>query len=243
MPERFVTYMTGRNPTAVYIDGYNLYYGRIRGTPYKWLDVVTLFERLLFEQDPGSELVSVCYFSAPALAKYATHGADSVLAQQDNLRALRQAHPTRFSVMMGKHCHDPGGTSLPRFEEGKPFDRLSRVKVWKLEEKHTDVNLALSMYRAGCTGQFKQLVVCSNDSDIAPALEALRSDFNNLNLGVVMPRRRPFVGERPHRSMSMALLKHASWTRQYLLDSELEAAQLPKVVPTRKKPIRKPGHW
>jgi hypothetical protein len=32
--------------TTVYIDGYNLYYGALRGTPYKWLDVVRLFETI-----------------------------------------------------------------------------------------------------------------------------------------------------------------------------------------------------
>ncbi len=35
--------MTIAKATAVYIDGYNLYYGRIRGTAFKWLDVVALF--------------------------------------------------------------------------------------------------------------------------------------------------------------------------------------------------------
>ena len=33
--------------TAVYIDGYNLYYGRLRHTAHKWLDVVALFEAIL----------------------------------------------------------------------------------------------------------------------------------------------------------------------------------------------------
>lgn len=26
--------------TRVYIDGYNLYYGCLKGTPYKWLDLL-----------------------------------------------------------------------------------------------------------------------------------------------------------------------------------------------------------
>ena len=30
--------------TRVYIDGYNLYYGCLRKTAFKWLDVLTLFE-------------------------------------------------------------------------------------------------------------------------------------------------------------------------------------------------------
>ena len=33
--------------TAVYVDGYNLYYGRLRNSAYKWLDVVALFDGLL----------------------------------------------------------------------------------------------------------------------------------------------------------------------------------------------------
>jgi hypothetical protein len=61
-------------PTAVYIDGYNLYYGRIRGTPYKWLDLVGLFEHVLRDQDPRSVLARLHYFSAPALARFASHG-------------------------------------------------------------------------------------------------------------------------------------------------------------------------
>lgn len=30
--------------TRIYIDGYNFYYGCLRGTPYKWLDLLPLFE-------------------------------------------------------------------------------------------------------------------------------------------------------------------------------------------------------
>ena len=31
--------------TRVYIDGYNLYYGCLKGTAFKWLDLLALFER------------------------------------------------------------------------------------------------------------------------------------------------------------------------------------------------------
>jgi 6-hydroxy-3-succinoylpyridine 3-monooxygenase len=31
--------------TRVYVDGYNLYYGCLKGTPYKWLDLLKLFEQ------------------------------------------------------------------------------------------------------------------------------------------------------------------------------------------------------
>ncbi|MEQ4336631.1 6-hydroxy-3-succinoylpyridine hydroxylase, partial [Pseudomonas syringae] len=31
--------------TRIYIDGYNFYYGCLRRTPYKWLDLLPLFEK------------------------------------------------------------------------------------------------------------------------------------------------------------------------------------------------------
>lgn len=65
----------------VYIDGYNLYYSLLRRSAYKWLDVVSLFKSLLKAQVPDAELAAVKYFTAPALAKFATRGHDSVSAQ------------------------------------------------------------------------------------------------------------------------------------------------------------------
>ena len=45
---------------AVYIDGFNLYYGALKGTPYKWLDVEALARKLA----PTDQLVAVRYFTA-----------------------------------------------------------------------------------------------------------------------------------------------------------------------------------
>jgi len=33
--------------TIVYVDGFNFYYGEVRGTPWKWLDPVALFRKVL----------------------------------------------------------------------------------------------------------------------------------------------------------------------------------------------------
>lgn len=234
--------MSSKLSTAVYVDGYNLYYGRIRGTPYKWLDVVGLFDRLLHDQDPRSALERVRYFTAHALARFSSHGEASVIAQQDYHRALLHLHAGRLELTYGTHSFDRGGTLLPRFAEGAAYDRNDRVRVWKLEEKQTDVNLALAMYRDACSGLFGQLVVCSNDSDVAPALAAIKSDFPHIRLGVVTPVRPP-VPDGTHRRVSRSLSMHAAWTRHYLLDSELERARLPDRVPTARKPIRRPPHW
>ena len=46
--------------TNVYVDGFNLYYGCLKGTPYKWLDLDAMCRRLL----PKHELSRIRYFTA-----------------------------------------------------------------------------------------------------------------------------------------------------------------------------------
>lgn len=229
-------------PTAVYIDGYNLYYGRIYGTAFKWLDVVSLFRRIVNEQDPDASLEHLRFFTAPALARFATHGQASTEAQQSYHRALAELHPGVFQLVLGNHSFDRAGTLLPRFVDRNTFDRRDRVRVWKLEEKQTDVNLALSMYRHAASGKFGQMVVCSNDSDAAPVMEAIRTDFPDIRLGVVTPRRPPDAA-RTNRNVSSSLSRHAHWTRKSIRDEELSACLLPDKVSTGRKPIRRPAHW
>lgn len=230
-------------PTAVYVDGYNFYYGRIRGTPYKWIDVVMLFERLLHEQEPTSDLALVRYFSAFCLARFSTHGNASTIAQDSLMRAHETRHAARFQKTMGTHTHDRSGTNMPRYVEGAPFDRGNRVKVWRIEEKQTDVNIALAMYRDACSGRFSQLVVCSNDSDVEPVLRAIREDFPHIRLGVVTPRAPPRQGVVTHRNIMSSLSRHAHWTRSHIHDEELKACLLPDRIQTGKKPIDRPAHW
>ncbi len=228
--------------TAVYIDGYNLYYGRLRGSSHKWLDVVSLFEQITKIQDPRSSVDSVKLFTAHALAKFATHGQVSVSAQQDYHRALLLLYPERLTVTLGSHSHDKTGTLLPTFIAGVPYDRNMRSRVWKVEEKQTDVNIAIAMYRDASKGLFDQQVICTNDSDAEPTLKAIREDFPHITLGVVTPIRPPSGNDRT-RSISASLERHAHWMRRHINEEELAAAQLPTHVPTKKKPIRKPAHW
>ena len=68
----------------------------------------------------------------------------------------------------------------PRFVEGQKASRQDQIAVWQLEEKETDVNIALGMYRAACRAdqlQIGQIVLVSGDTDLAPALAAIRQDF------------------------------------------------------------------
>lgn len=229
--------------TAVYIDGYNLYYGRLRHSEHKWLDVVSLFDALLKVQDPITTLTTVKFFTAPALPAFSSQGMASVIAQQSYHRALETLHCGRFALVLGSHSYDKSGTLLPTFIPGKAYDRSVRSRVWNLEEKKTDVNMAMAIYRDVAKDRCDQVVMCSNDSDAEPVLAAIRDDFPEVKIGVVTPVRPPNSELAPGRRVSTSLSRHAHWTRSYLRDDELSQAQLPLQIATRKKPIRKPSHW
>ena len=125
---------------------------------------------------------------------------------------------------------------------GQAFDKRNTVKVWRLVEKKTDVNIAMAMYRDAYKGLVDQLILVSNDSDAEPVLAAITEDFPQLKLGLIMPLAFPEEGKRSRPpSSSLAWLSH--WSRAYIRDEELKNAQLPELVPTRKKPAKKPAHW
>lgn len=133
----------------------------------------------------------------------------------------------------------------PHFVEGQPASRQNRVAVWEIEEKETDVNLALAMYRTASKASqlgIAQIVLVSGDTDLGPALSAIRDDFPDIRIGVILPHRQR-IGEKP-RIPPGSLQKHAHWMRRFISDEELSAHQLPRTVPQKtRKAIVKPDCW
>jgi uncharacterized LabA/DUF88 family protein len=226
--------------TTIYIDGYNLYYSRLRGTPFKWLDVVALFrDQILAVQDPTAQVVALKYFTAPIKAKYARHGAASEEAQAQYHRALLAKDPGMVQIIKGFHIFNRA--ALPAFLEGQPPRKEDLKLVWMIEEKQTDVNLALEIYRDAIRGDSEQVVICSNDSDIEPALRFLNTDAPQTIVGLVMPLSEDAAAQGKYPNKRLTALAH--WVRHAIRDEELEAAQLPRHVVTRKKAASKPAHW
>jgi uncharacterized LabA/DUF88 family protein len=223
--------------TTIYIDGYNLYYGSLHGGPYKWRDVVKLCNTICKEQQPASEVITVKYFTAPVKAKVSTHGQQSLVSQSAYHKALKNLYPSVIEIISGYFIQERG--TLPRYK--KPIQKNDRVEVWRLEEKKTDVNIAMHMYRDVVRNECDQIVLVSNDSDIVPSLEFIRKDYSEVVIGSIMPRRK--VKQGKNRVSNKEISDLSNWTRQYVLDSELENSQLPDLVPTKKKPAYKPDYW
>jgi len=79
-------------------------------------------------------------------------------------------------VQIIKGFHIFNRAALPAFLEGQPPSKEDLKLVWMIEEKQTDVNLALEICRDAIRGDSEQIVICSNDSDIEPALRFLNAD-------------------------------------------------------------------
>lgn len=55
--------------TIAYVDGYNFYHGRLKHSPYKWLDLRSFLAELIRIQNPASELIGVKFFTANIKAR------------------------------------------------------------------------------------------------------------------------------------------------------------------------------
>ncbi|WP_142900555.1 NYN domain-containing protein, partial [Klebsiella pneumoniae] len=98
------------------------------------------------------------------------------------------------TVHLGRHRLNRG--SAPRYLDGIPASRSDKVDVWDLEEKETDVNIAISMYRLlskqqnlEADARIAQIVLVSADTDMTPALKAIKEDFPEITVGIILPHR------------------------------------------------------
>jgi len=71
--------------TNVYVDAFNLYYGALKGTAYKWLNLRKLCELIL----PNNDIQTIRYFTDRLGTK--PNDPDQPVRQQTYLRALHLA--------------------------------------------------------------------------------------------------------------------------------------------------------
>lgn len=226
--------------TVCYVDGFNLYYGCLKSTGYKWLDIYKLFSRIINENNPDAKLLQIKFFTAPIKTRLASHGDAAGAAQTAYHRALTTLYPRHISIYEGYFSLEEGSF----LEYLHPPDKNRRVKIWRLEEKQSDVNIALEAYRDATHELIEQVIFVTNDTDQEPTLRALRNDYPKLRIGVILPIREPGTGiSGSVRPGNNRLSVYADWTRSHIRNEELKNSTLPETIPTPKKAIKKPGYW
>ena len=207
------------NRTNVYIDGFNLYYGAIRGTRYHWLDLAELCRRLL----PGHKIHRIRYYTARVKARPNDPG--QAVRQQMYLRALRTI--PNLSIHYGHFLSHP--TEMPL--AGPPGTPSVRVRVIKTEEKGSDVNLATHLIHDGHQDDFDVAVVISNDSDLLEPIRIVRRELEK-PVGVISP----------HKSPSVVLRKEATFVKT-IRKGALAGSQFPHTLTDANGTFRSPPDW
>jgi len=206
--------------TAIYVDGFNLYYRTVRGTPHKWLDLRAIFAKVL---KPSHEIVLIKYFTA--LVSSMPQDPYKTLRQKTYLRALLSYAP-EIKIHYGHFLSHEVKAPLARPVAGKAYETII-----KTEEKGSDVNLAVHLLNDAWLDHYDCAVVVSNDSDLAEAMRLVRLHHPSKIIGLVSP-------EEGRTSKQLKI--HANFIRP-IRKSVLAACQLPSPIPGTS--ICKPASW
>ena len=209
--------VTTSKTTYVYIDGFNLYYGALRKTKYKWLDLEKFCQALL----PNDNIASIKYFTAKVSGLPRDPG--EPIRQQLYLRAIQTS--AKVSVVYGHflthQVYMPvSGSNPTRWE-----------KVTKTEEKGSDVNLATHLLYDGFKKLYDVAVIISNDSDLREPVRLVRKELG-FPVGIV----------NPHEIHSKELQEHATFVRR-VRTTYLATSQLPETLKDARGTFRKPKEW
>ena len=212
--------------TNIYIDSFNLYYGSLRGTPLKWLDLGEMCRRLL----PRRDINRIRFFTARVNAL--PHDKQAPARQDTYLRALRTIG--NLTIHEGRFASRP--RALPRFpivyhDPNKPPEH---VTVMRTEEKRSDVNLASLLLFDCFNNEFDEAVVISNDSDLTLPIEIVVKEFGKEVL-VINPHHRSKISKD---LVNVATSFYGQINRKLLAES-----QFPAELRDSKGIIRKPGSW
>lgn len=208
--------------TIVYIDGFNFYYGAIKDTPYKWLDLEALCQLLL----PDDLIVKIRYFTTRV--QNTPNDPQKTVRQQTYLRAL--ATLPLLEAHFGHYITRP-----VRMRLANPPPTGSRwVVVLKTEEKGSDVNLATHLLLDAFKKRCELAVVISNDADLTEVIRVAQSDLG-IKVGLVNPH------PRAHRSRKLHELPCLFFKQ--IPRQALAGAQLPDIVHDEQGEIRKPSDW
>jgi uncharacterized LabA/DUF88 family protein len=205
--------------TSVYIDGFNLYYGALKNTPYKWLDPLALCRAII----PSNDVTSIKYFTAKVTSRPDDPG--KLNRQNTYLRALRTI--PILHIYLGHFLTHVVRMPLAHPQPGQP----ATVEVIKTEEKGSDVNLATQMLLDAWSGNFDCAVVISGDSDLKTPILVVIEEFRK-KVGVINPHTKPSI-----------TLKNIAHFYKPIRESALRSSQFPSVLTDGTGSFHKPPSW
>ena len=136
---------------------------RVKESPWKWLDLVLLFETILQRRH---DVDRVKHFTARV--SDTPNDPSKAMRQHIYLQALRRFRPTVQVYYRHFLSH------RVRMPLAQPQRGPRTVEVVKTEEKGSDVNLAVHLVNDAWLDAYDCAVVVSNDSDIVEAVSLVK---------------------------------------------------------------------
>lgn len=202
--------------TNVYVDGPNLYYGALKNTAARWLDLRTWVENLL----PGQDVKRIRYVTAWANP---SPNRSQASRQKVYLRAL--ATVPGLTIHLGR-CLADTSTLVDA------TDIRITHHVVKVRQQGVDVALVTLLLKDAATKDCDTAVVVSSDSDLRLPMSVARETFG-ARVGVVNPRR----GRR-----GLAMREVADFHVRPP-EASYAAAQFPKELTDAKGSFHVPNSW
>ncbi len=211
-----------------YVDGFNFYYGlkeMIEHSPnwrkFYWIDFVKLFKSFLKEDE---ELVVVNYFTSRP------KNAHKQKRQEVLMQCNKALNYNTFSLIYGNYQEK---TMTCKAKDG------CNKKFIHLEEKQTDVNIAIQIVEDCYKSKCDKVVLVSGDSDFIPPLKLIKNIFPKIDQMVLFP---------PHKYSSsignlgiptIGLESYKPRFNKAILDEIVQIENLGKATKT----FIKPDYW
>lgn len=206
------------NRSIVYIDGFNLYYGAVKNTPWKWLNIEKYFELLL----PHDVIQTIKYFTARINGSHQPNQEVFIeaLLTLDKIQIIYGLFKLKKVKCLVKNCKYAG------------------TKAFNVpEEKRTDVNIAAHMLEDAFYNRCDKLILVTGDSDLVPAVKAVKRIFQNKKVIVYIPANNKKRGAAKE-------IRDASDRHKTLPNNLLSKAQFPiQITDNNGKLIQKPSSW
>ena len=205
--------------TYVYVDGFNLYYRALKRTPYRWLDLNSLMNRVF----PHNDIGLIRYFTAKV--RPLPHDPDQRTRQEVYLRALNTLQ--NLTIHFGHFtAHE---VDLPLAKTIGSATKFARVL--RSEEKGSDVNLAAHLVNDAHKNAFEVAIVVTNDSDLVEPIRLVTTEVG-LRVGILNPCKQPAGGLKSVASFYRVLRKNV-----------LGKAQFPPRLTDGRGTFSKPAAW
>ncbi|MEQ1789012.1 MAG: NYN domain-containing protein [Rickettsiales bacterium] len=201
----------------IYVDGFNLYYGSLKETPYRWLNLKTLFQSML-NSDGCIEKIN--YYSAHVSGKIS-----------EGASARQHAYVSAIKTIPELEVHWGSFLATEKYRPKVPVVVPKKyVKVALTEEKGSDVNLASHLINDGWKDLYDVAVVVSSNSDLIEPIRIVKDELKK-TIGIISPHDN--LTEKI-KAIPPSFVRHISSTL-------LRKSQFPDILP--KTNIKKPDSW